>query len=158
MEELVKKVLNECFKQKTKIISAESCTGGLVSGALTSVAGSSNAYDRGFITYSNASKNELLGVQMETLKKFGAVSEEVVIEMAKGALKEEPPNRISIAITGVAGPDSSEKKPVGLVWIGSYQTKKLMTRKLELGFLERDEIRSISCLKAITLLYENLKS
>ena len=68
MEELVKKVLNECFKQKIKIISAESCTGGLESGALTSVTGSSNAYDRGFITYSNASKNELLGVQMETLK------------------------------------------------------------------------------------------
>lgn len=100
-----------------KLITAESCTGGLLSGAVTGAPGSSLWFDRGFVTYSNESKTELLGVNPETLARYGAVSEETAREMADGALVLSHAD-VALAITGIAGPDGgSASKPVGTVWL-----------------------------------------
>jgi nicotinamide-nucleotide amidase len=101
-----------------KIVTAESCTGGLLSGALTSIAGSSAWFERGFVTYSNESKQEILGVHQHALRVYGAVSEIVAEQMAKGALVNSLAD-MAISITGIAGPDGgTADKPVGLVWFG----------------------------------------
>lgn len=101
-----------------KLVTAESCTGGGLAYYLTSVPGSSEWFERGFVTYSNDAKNKLLKVKLKTLSKFGAVSEETAREMAEGALKNSKAT-ISISITGIAGPGGGTKeKPVGTVWIG----------------------------------------
>lgn len=103
--------------KKLFIVTAESCTGGLLAKSLTDIPGSSEYFDRGFITYSNIAKQEILGVNPGTLEKFGAVSEQVAREMADGAFKNSHA-QISVAITGIAGPDGgSENKPVGTVCI-----------------------------------------
>lgn len=99
------------------IVTAESCSGGLLAAALTDVPGSSAYFERGFITYSNIAKQEVLGVHSETLERFGAVSVEVVKEMAEGALRNSHA-QIGVAITGIAGPDGGTKeKPIGSVWV-----------------------------------------
>ncbi len=101
-----------------KLVAAESCTGGGFSQVVTRVAGSSAWFDRGFVTYSNESKAELLGVNPDTIKKYGAVSKEVAHEMAVGALKHSRAD-IAVSITGIAGPGGgTPEKPVGTVWIG----------------------------------------
>lgn len=114
--------LGEKLKAEQRVLTlAESCTGGLASAYVTEVAGSSTWFDRGFITYSNASKQDLLNVQNDTLERFGTVSEETAIEMALGALSDGRAD-IAVAITGIAGPDGgSDSKPVGTVcfaWAG----------------------------------------
>jgi nicotinamide-nucleotide amidase len=97
--------------------TAESCTGGLIAGAITDISGSSGWFDRGFVTYSNEAKIELLGVRAGTLKRFGAVSEETAREMVGGALERSHAD-IAVAVTGVAGPTGgTAAKPVGLVWL-----------------------------------------
>jgi nicotinamide-nucleotide amidase len=102
-----------------KIATAESCTGGLVAGALTEIAGSSDVVDRGFVTYSNEAKQAMLGVPAATLKRYGAVSAETAAAMAKGALKHSLAD-IAVAVTGVAGPGGgSKQKPVGLVYFAA---------------------------------------
>lgn len=99
-----------------KLATAESCTGGGVSEMITSIPGSSDWFERGFVSYSNASKIEMLGVKASTLAQFGAVSEQVAKEMAEGALKNSHA-QISLAVTGIAGPDGgTPDKPVGTVW------------------------------------------
>ena len=106
---------------------AESCTGGMVAQAVTSVAGSSAWFDRGFVTYSNAAKIDMLGVSAETLEKFGAVSEQTAAEMATGAFKHSQAH-IAGSITGIAGPDGgTADKPVGTVCFGIAQTKQYTT-------------------------------
>lgn len=101
-----------------QLVTAESCTGGLIAGALTEIAGSSDVVERGFVTYSNASKSELLGVAESTLAEFGAVSGETARAMAEGALAASHA-QIALSVTGVAGPGGgSPEKPVGLVWFG----------------------------------------
>jgi len=103
-------------KTGVKLVTAESCTGGWVAQAITSVPGSSAWLDRGFVAYSNAAKMEMLGVESATLAQQGAVSEAVVREMAQGAIRHSRAH-LSVAITGVAGPDGgTAEKPVGLVW------------------------------------------
>ena len=107
---------NLLSEYELKIATAESCTGGWVSQAITSVAGSSQWFDRGFVTYSNEAKREMLSVRVHTLRKHGAVSEKVVQEMALGAVKKSNAS-FSVAISGIAGPDGgTEDKPVGTVW------------------------------------------
>ena len=99
------------------LVTAESCTGGGIAAALTDVAGSSAWFDRGFVTYSNEAKQEVLGVSAQTLEDFGAVSRETVIEMARGAV-ERSRAEISVAVSGIAGPGGgTPDKPVGTVWI-----------------------------------------
>lgn len=100
------------------IVTAESCTGGWIGAALTQIPGSSAWFDRGFITYSNEAKREMLGVRAKTLNQYGAVSRQVVEEMAKGALKKSR-GTFSVAVSGIAGPaGETDEKPVGTVWIG----------------------------------------
>jgi nicotinamide-nucleotide amidase len=114
--ELARKVGRACKRRKVEIVTAESCTGGGLAAAITRISGSAKYFDRGFVTYANDAKREMLGVSQRTLKRFGAVSEEVAREMALGAL-EHSPSDVSVAITGIAGPTGAAPgKPVGLVW------------------------------------------
>lgn len=118
LHELSTQVGAELHAQKLWITCAESCTGGWVAKAITDIAGSSAWFDRGFVTYSNIAKHELLGVAEATLSKFGAVSEETVLEMAQGVLHAAGAN-LALSISGIAGPDGgSDAKPVGTVWFG----------------------------------------
>ena len=115
---LIQRLARQCLNRDISLVTAESCTGGLLSSLLTQEAGSSKWFDRGFVTYSNNSKIDSLGVQGETLENFGAVSQEVANEMSKGALKNSEAN-ISVSITGIAGPEGgSFNKPVGLIYVG----------------------------------------
>lgn len=109
-------MLDSLKKQKLKLVTVESCTGGLIASTITSIPGSSEVYDRGFITYSNEAKTELVGVSAELIKAHGAVSREVAIAMAEGALKVTTAD-IAVSATGIAGPVTSEHKPVGRVYI-----------------------------------------
>ncbi len=133
---------------------AESCTGGLVSASVTEIPGSSAWFDRGFVTYSNAAKIEMLGVLPNTLEKFGAVSEQTAREMAQGALNHSQAN-VAISITGIAGPDGgSVEKPVGTVcfaWAGKNILLTSMTKKISGN---RQEVRDES---TVTALGELLK-
>lgn len=118
IESLVKQIASACMLHQTKIATAESCTGGMISTALTDISGSSAYFDRGFITYSDEAKAELLSVSTDSLSIHGAVSEIVAIEMALGALKASQAD-IALSVTGIAGPTGgSDKKPVGLVYFG----------------------------------------
>ena len=125
-ENLGEKLLNAGLIAST----AESCTGGGVAYAITEISGSSQWFDRGFVTYSNESKKQMLGVSSKTLDRYGAVSEKVVIEMAKGAVKHSNAD-IAVAISGIAGPDGgTDDKPVGTVcisWHGSHNRNKTQT-------------------------------
>jgi nicotinamide-nucleotide amidase len=114
--ELARTLGRLCKRRRVVIATAESCTGGGVATAITRISGSAKWFDRGFVTYSNDAKREMLGVKSLTLQRHGAVSEEVAREMARGALARSPAD-IAVAITGIAGPTGgSRKKPVGTVW------------------------------------------
>ena len=156
-ELLIKDIFQKCIQQNFIITCVESCTGGLVSSALTDVPGASKIYEKGLITYSNESKIELAGVSRETLYKFGAVSFEVISEMAKNCIiNKKSKNAITIATSGVAGPDQSERKPVGLIWLATYRHDNLIVKKLCLGNLKRDQIREKTVIEALILLNKNL--
>ncbi|WP_319782326.1 nicotinamide-nucleotide amidohydrolase family protein [Oceanisphaera sp. IT1-181] len=117
------------------ITTAESCTGGGIACAITDIAGSSAWFERGFVTYSNAAKTEMLGVDVKVIEREGAVSEAVVIAMAKGACAQNGDN-LGVAVSGVAGPGGgSSEKPVGTVWLACYlaDKNKLHTRLLQLA-------------------------
>jgi nicotinamide-nucleotide amidase len=117
-EPLARAVLDACAQRGIMLATAESCTGGMIAAALTDIAGSSAVVDRGFVTYSNAAKMEMLGVSVVTLDVHGAVSAETALEMAVGAIANSRAG-IALSVTGIAGPDGgSADKPVGLVWFG----------------------------------------
>ncbi|MEY3960283.1 MAG: nicotinamide-nucleotide amidohydrolase PncC [Pseudomonadota bacterium] len=135
-----------------RIATAESCTGGMVAAALTEIAGSSDVFDRGFVTYSNAAKVEMLGVRLETLESFGAVSEEVAREMARGALAHADAS-LAVSITGIAGPGGSEHKPEGRVCFAVAQDgRAIVTQTVEFGPMGRDKVRAAARDHALTLL------
>jgi nicotinamide-nucleotide amidase len=116
--DLANTLLQACLRRGIMLATAESCTGGMIIAALTDIAGSSAVVDRGFITYSNEAKMEMLGVSAATLDAYGAVSREAALEMAAGALARSRAE-LALAVTGIAGPDGgSPEKPVGLVWFG----------------------------------------
>jgi len=151
-------VLETCRKAGLMIATAESCTGGLIAGALTDIAGSSDVVDRGFVTYSNEAKNEMIGVPMDLIGQVGAVSKEVAIAMAEGALKHSRAG-ISIAVTGVAGPGGgSDEKPVGLVHIASARNSHpTLHRECRFGPKSRADIRHVTVLAALELVLTNLR-
>src|SRR5262245_33925000 len=121
---LAETILAEAREKKLKVATAESCTGGLVAGALTEIAGSSDVFERGFITYSNEAKIETLGVVEDTIDKFGAVSAATAIAMAEGAIHNSKAD-VSVAVTGIAGPGGgSLQKPVGLVHLAAARRGK----------------------------------
>ncbi|MGB6098832.1 MAG: CinA family protein [Comamonas thiooxydans] len=118
IEELVRQLAARLTEKGWMLATAESCTGGMIAAACTDLAGSSQWFERGFVTYSNEAKTEMLGVPAELIAKHGAVSEEVVRAMAEGAIRHSRA-QVSIAVTGVAGPGGgSAEKPVGTVWVG----------------------------------------
>jgi len=140
---------NALIKKHFRIALAESCTGGLVCQHLTNIPGSSVWFDRGFITYSNESKIELLKVNQNTLLKFGAVSEEVASEMALGALNESQA-QIALSITGIAGPSGgSIDKPVGTVFFAIAHQNKIIFNASKVFPGSRENIRESSCLFAL---------
>ena len=123
---LIQKLASQCLGRDILIVTAESCTGGLLSSLFTQEAGSSKWFDRGFVTYSNNSKIDSLGVREETLGNFGAVSQEIANEMSTGALKNSEAN-LGISITGIAGPGGgSLAKPVGTVYFSIANQKKVI--------------------------------
>ncbi len=135
------------------IATAESCTGGLIAGALTDIAGSSSVVDRGFVTYSNEAKMDMLGVSEKTLKEHGAVSDQTAYEMALGAFKNSRAD-VSVAVTGIAGPGGgSDVKPVGLVYMCVASKDGVQTYKLLLGEdKSREEIRQATVDRALNEL------
>ena len=123
---LIQKLARQCLEREILLVTAESCTGGLLSSLLTQEAGSSKWFDRGFVTYSNNSKIDSLGVKGETLENFGAVSQEVANEMSTGALKNSEAN-LGISITGIAGTEGgSLTKPVGTVYFSIANQEKVI--------------------------------
>ena len=152
MEESIVGLLKE--KQMT-VTTAESCTGGLLSGRILNVPGASAVYKEGYITYSNEAKEKLLGVSHETLETYGAVSYETAREMAAGAARSAGAD-VALAVTGIAGPDGGTKeKPVGLVYIGCFVKGKV--RAEEFHFTgNRSKNRDYAVIKALTLLREEL--
>ncbi len=151
-------LLDLCKARKLTVATAESCTGGLVAGALTDIAGSSAVVDRGFVTYTNESKQQMLGVPVETLNKFGAVSRETAEAMARGALVHAHAD-IVVSITGIAGPGGgSADKPVGLVhFAAASRGGKLIHRERRFGDVGRAEVRRLSVLEALAMLTELAK-
>jgi nicotinamide-nucleotide amidase len=139
---LADRFLKACLRRKILVATAESCTGGMIISLLTDIPGSSSMVDRGFVTYSNEAKIDMVGVSEETLDKYGAVSAETAYEMADGALKNSRAG-ITLAVTGIAGPDGgSAEKPVGLVWFGmALKGKPIVTEKRIFQNLGRDYIR-----------------
>lgn len=145
--DLANALLQACQKRGIMLATAESCTGGMIIAALTDIAGSSAVVDRGFITYSNEAKMDMLGVSAATLDTHGAVSRETAIEMAKGALDRSHAG-LTLAVTGVAGPGGgSAEKPVGLVWFGLAVAGRAVVAERQLfadkgrDFIRRETVR-----------------
>ena len=135
------------------IATAESCTGGLIAGALTEIAGSSAVVDRGFVTYTNQAKMDLIGVSAATLETFGAVSKETALQMAHGALMRSGAE-VSVAVTGIAGPGGgSAEKPVGLVHLALKTRSGLIDhREMRYGEIGRDRVRLGTVRTALEML------
>lgn len=148
----VAELLSAARDRGLRIATAESCTGGMVAAALTDVAGSSDVVDRGFVTYSNDAKQEMLGVRADTLATYGAVSEEVAREMAEGALRHAHA-QLAVSITGIAGPGGSEFKPEGRVCFGLAGTgETTFVETVEFGALGRGAVREAARDHALGLL------
>jgi nicotinamide-nucleotide amidase len=140
------------------IATAESCTGGLIAGALTEIAGSSAVVDRGFVTYTNQAKMELIGVSVKTLESFGAVSKETALQMAQGALMRSKA-QVAVAVTGIAGPGGgSAEKPIGLVHLALKTRSGVIDhREMRYGELGRDQVRFATVNTALEMLLTAVK-
>ena len=152
---LSRSLLDLCRMRKLTIATAESCTGGLVAGALTDIPGSSDVIDRGFVTYSNNAKRAMLGVKAGTLDSFGAVSKETATAMAVGAL-ERAGTDLAVSITGIAGPGgATPDKPVGLVHFAvAARDGRLLHREFRFGAIGRSSVRQRSVVEALRMLME----
>lgn len=148
-------IIEEFTARGLTVATAESCTGGLIAGALTDIAGSSAVVDRGFVTYSNTAKHVMIGVSEETLGRFGAVSKETALEMVEGALKAAGTS-LAVAVTGIAGPGGgSPEKPVGLVHLAAAsKTGKRIHREMRYGDLGRTAIRLATVRTALEMLLD----
>ncbi len=150
-------LLSLARRRRVMIATAESCTGGLIAGAITDVAGSSDVFDRGFVTYSNAAKRDMLGVPGTTLAQFGAVSPEVAREMAEGALARSAAD-LAVAVTGIAGPGGSEQKPEGRVCFAlARRGRPTQVETVEFGAIGRAEVRRATVIHALHLLVNALR-
>ena len=152
---LAKDVVERASAAGIVIATAESCTGGMISAAITAIAGSSHVLDRGFVTYSNAAKMDMLSVSAETLDTQGAVSEQVAAEMAAGALKHSNAT-LSVSVTGIAGPGGSDFKPEGRVCFGMATNDGVETQQIDFGALGRTGVREATVAHALELLLEKL--
>jgi nicotinamide-nucleotide amidase len=157
-QELARQVLTACEERGILLATAESCTGGMIAAALTDIAGSSTVVDRGFVTYSNEAKMEMLGVRRETLEAHGAVSRETALEMAARALAHSRAG-IAVSVTGVAGPGGgSVEKPVGLVWFGcAVEGKPVVAERRLFEDKGRAFVREESVKTALSLVLDRLR-
>ena len=151
--ETARALLERCRARGLRIVTAESCTGGLIAGALTAIPGSSDVVDRGFVTYSNEAKAEMLGVPIALIEAHGAVSAEVAYAMAHGALLHARAE-LAVAVTGAAGPGGgTAAKPVGLVHIvADRRDGARLHEECRFGDIGRDEVREATLRKALELL------
>jgi nicotinamide-nucleotide amidase len=149
------RLLDICKRKKLLVATAESCTAGLVAGTLAEVPGVSSMLDRGFITYSNDSKQDMLGVKAGTLDKYGAVSRETAMEMAHGALARSSVD-LAVSVTGIAGPDGgSEEKPIGLVHFGAVSRGGQSVHSARrYGDIGRAQVRKHAVLQAFRMLHD----
>jgi nicotinamide-nucleotide amidase len=155
LNDIAEKVGKKLKASRAMLVTAESCTGGWVAQAVTSIAGSSDWFERGFITYSNAAKQELLGVRSETLARHGAVSEQTAREMAQGAL-ERSKGTLALAVTGVAGPGGgSAAKPVGMVCF-AWASKRALRSETQHFSGDRQSVREQSVIRALEGVLEQL--
>ena len=152
---LATRILVLAKQSQIMIATAESCTGGMVMAALTDIAGSSAVAERGFVTYTNNAKMQMLGVSGSTLDARGAVSEQVAAEMAKGALRNSEA-ALSVSITGIAGPGGSDHKPEGRVCFGIADNKSCATETVEFGALGRSNVREAARDHALQMLLDRL--
>jgi nicotinamide-nucleotide amidase len=155
--ELADALIAAAKARQVTIATAESCTGGLIAAAITAIPGASAVLERGFVTYSNAAKTEMLGVPAELIQRKGAVSQEVALAMVDGALKHSRAD-IAVAVTGIAGPDGgSEDKPVGLVHIAAGRRGgERLHEERRFGDLGRNEVQAESAVAALTLIQKLL--
>ena len=150
---LAREIVTRFAAEGRMIATAESCTGGLIAGALTDIPGSSAVVDRGFVTYTNEAKRDLLGVQPRVLETHGAVSRECALQMVAGALRRSRAD-VAVAVTGIAGPGGgSETKPVGLVHIAAkVRDGRIVHREMRYGDLGRDGIRLATVRTALDMV------
>jgi nicotinamide-nucleotide amidase len=155
MRDAARALLELCIKTKLTIATAESCTGGLLAATLTDIPGSSAVVERGFVTYTNEAKQQMLGVPLLVLQSHGAVSRQTAEAMAKGALAHAPVN-VAVSITGIAGPGGATPgKPVGLVHFATAsRSGGLTTYEGRYGDIGRSEVRRRSVLQALAMLQE----
>ena len=155
---LARLLVDEARERNLRIVTAESCTGGLVAGAICAIPGASDVFERGFITYTNRAKQELLGVPGDLIADLGAVSEPVARMMAEGAL-ENSNAHVSVAITGIAGPGGgTPMKPVGTVHIATARANQRIDHKGEFfEFATREEIQLAAVQSALEMLRERMK-
>jgi nicotinamide-nucleotide amidase len=155
IEDAAHSIVADFTQKKLLIATAESCTAGLIAGAITEIAGSSVVFDRGFVTYSNEAKREMIGVANATLKAHGAVSRATALEMAQGAIGNSGAN-ISIAVTGIAGPGGgTDEKPVGLVHLAAARTgHETLHREMRYGDIGRSAVRLATVRTALEMLIE----
>ena len=151
--EAARRLLDDARAKSLRIVTAESCTGGLIAGLLTEIPGSSDVVERGFVTYSNQAKEDLVGVPTDLIDRHGAVSAEVCRAMAEGALKNSLA-QLAVAVTGIAGPSGgTAEKPVGLVYLAVIkQGEEAHIKELRLGNLGRGAIRLETVAEALKLL------
>jgi nicotinamide-nucleotide amidase len=151
-------LIQKLTESNQTLSTVESCTGGLLFGYLTAVPGASAVLERGFITYSDQSKQEMVGVTANTLAAFGAVSQQTAEEMAKGGCQIARTD-LSISLTGIAGPSGgSAEKPVGLVWISAFRKDGIQQTERHLFTGDRKQIRMLACTHAMSLLLRLLSS
>jgi nicotinamide-nucleotide amidase len=155
IEDAARRIVADFTERKLLLATAESCTAGLIAAAITEIAGSSTVFDRGFVTYSNEAKREMIGVANATLKAHGAVSRPTVLEMAQGAIGNSGAN-ISVAVTGIAGPGGgSDDKPVGLVHLAAARTgHETLHREMRYGDIGRSAVRLATVRTALEMLIE----
>src|SRR5690242_3789324 len=152
--DLSETILGICREARVKLATAESCTGGMIAAALTDIAGSSDVVERGFVTYSNEAKTTLVGVPREQIEAHGAVSAHVAQAMAAGALAHAPVE-LAVAATGIAGPaGGSERKPVGLVYLGCARKGQPARVERQVFHGDRAAIRAAATRRALELLLD----
>ncbi len=150
--------LQTCRSKKLMLATAESCTGGLIASLITAIEGSSDVFDRGFVTYSNDAKTDCLGVPISLINKFGAVSKQVAKAMADGALANSGAH-LSLSVTGIAGPGGgTQEKPVGLVCIASALIRSDTIVEKHIFSGDRDAVRNKTVAQAITILHRQART
>ena len=157
MKELATNILNKLVKKKITISFAESCTGGLLSSSITSLKGSSKVFSLGLVVYSNQSKIKILKVSEKNIKKYGAVSNQVCLNMVKNACKLGK-TKMAVSVTGIAGPTgATKKKPVGLVYIGIKRANKVKVNRYLIKNKGRSNIQKTAVKKSLELILSVLK-